>query len=87
VRQAVLLNLASASVAVLGTIIGLLLGKVGGESVTAMLVPVTAGGFVYIAAADLIPELQHDRSVRGLLEQSGLILLGMAVMGLLGILE
>jgi zinc and cadmium transporter len=52
-----------------------------------MLVPVTAGGFVYIAAADLIPELQHDRSVRGLLEQSGLILLGMAVMGLLGILE
>ena len=51
------------------------------------LLPMTAGGFVYLATADLVPELQHDRSGRGLLMQVGLISLGMGVMGLLAILE
>ncbi len=87
VRRAVLLNLASASVAILGAVAALLLGAVSGAAVTTVLMPVTAGGFVYIAAADLIPELQHDRSGRGLLSQVGLISLGMGVMGLLAILE
>jgi zinc and cadmium transporter len=87
VRRAVLLNLASASVAILGAVAALLLGAVSGAAVTTVLMPVTAGGFVYIAAADLIPELQHDRSGRGLLIQVGLISLGMGVMGLLAILE
>jgi zinc transporter ZupT len=31
---------------------------------------VTAGGFVYLAAADLIPELQHDRSLSALFIQT-----------------
>jgi zinc and cadmium transporter len=87
VRRAVLLNLASASVAILGSVAALLLGTVSGAAVTMVLIPVTAGGFVYIAAADLIPELQHDRSGRGLLIQVSLISLGMGVMGLLAILE
>jgi zinc and cadmium transporter len=87
VRQAILLNLASASVAVLGALAALLLGTISGSVVTTVLIPVTAGGFVYIAAADLIPELQHDRSGRGLFVQVGLISLGMGVMGLLTILE
>jgi zinc and cadmium transporter len=87
VRRAVVLNLASASVAVLGTVAALLLGTLSGSMVTTVLIPVTAGGFVYIAAADLIPELQHDRSGRGLLVQVGLVSLGMGVMGLLAFLE
>ena len=87
VRRAILLNLASASVAILGTIAALVLGTVSGVVVTSVLIPVTAGGFVYIAAADLIPELQHDRSGRALLAQVGLISLGMGVMGLLAMLE
>ena len=86
-RRAVLVNLASASAAILGAIVALLAGAVSGTVVTTVLIPVTAGGFVYIAAADLIPELQHDRSVRGLLVQATLISLGMAVMGLLTIME
>ena len=83
VRQAIIFNLASASVAVLGAIAGLAWGVVSGAAVTTVLIPVTAGGFVYIAAADLIPELQHDRSGRGLLSQVSLMLLGMGVMGAL----
>jgi len=87
VRKAVLLNLASASLAIVGTVAALLVGAAAGATVTGLLVPVTAGGFVYIAAADLIPELQHDRSLRGLLVQASLISLGIAAMALLAVLE
>ena len=87
VRRAVLLNLASAGAAVLGAVAALLAGQVSGETVTTVLVPITAGGFVYIAAADLIPELQHDRTGRGLIVQVSLIVLGMGTMGVLAILE
>jgi zinc and cadmium transporter len=85
VRRAVLLNLASASVAIVGTAAALLVGSAAREAVTATLLPVTAGGFVYLAAADLIPELQHDRTVRALFVQTALISAGIAVMGLLAL--
>jgi zinc and cadmium transporter len=87
VRTAVLLNLASASLAILGTGISLLVGSVAQEALTTCLIPITAGGFVYLAAADLIPELQHDRSLRALITQSGLIAGGIAIMGLLTLVE
>lgn len=83
VRKAVLLNLASASVAILGTTVSLIAAAFAHSFVVASLIPITAGGFVYLAAADLIPELQHDRSVRALGVQTGLISAGIAVMGLL----
>jgi zinc and cadmium transporter len=87
VRRAILLNVASAAVAILGTTTAVLAGAVAHERVTEVLVPLTAGGFVYIAAADLIPELQHDRSLRALLVQTSLIALGIGVMALLTLLE
>jgi zinc and cadmium transporter len=71
----------------LGALAALLAGQVSRETVITVLVPITAGGFVYIAAADLIPELQHDRTGRGLLVQVSLIVLGMGTMGILAILE
>jgi zinc and cadmium transporter len=87
VRKAVLVNLGSASVAILGTILSLLAGSVAQQAVTSSLVPLTAGGFVYLAAADLIPELQHDRSLRALVVQTSLILTGIGIMGLLTFVE
>jgi zinc and cadmium transporter len=86
IRQAVVVNLASASVAIFGTVSALLLETIAREAVAA-LVPVAAGGFIYLAAADLIPELQHDRSLRALIEQSGLIAAGIAFMVLLAAIE
>lgn len=83
VRQATLLNVASAAVAILGTATAVVAGAVAHQHVTEVLVPVTAGGFVYIAAADLIPELQHDRSLRALAVQTTLIAGGIVVMALL----
>ena len=50
---------------------------------TSVLLPVTAGGFVYIAAANLIPELQHERGLRISVWQTTLVIAGIAVMGLL----
>jgi zinc and cadmium transporter len=87
VRKALLLNLASASVAILGTVTALVAGAMAGTIVTSMLVPLAAGGFVYIAAADLIPELQHERALRSGLLQAGLISLGIVTMVLLAALE
>lgn len=83
VKKAVLLNLASASAAIVGTAVALGAGSVAQDAVAAALVPITAGGFVYIAAANLVPELQRDRRKASLLWQTGLIALGIAVMGLL----
>jgi zinc and cadmium transporter len=83
VRRAVALNLASASASILGAIATLLAGAAAGATIVSVLVPVTAGGFVYIAASNLIPELQHDRGLRGLAVQAGLIALGIAVMAAL----
>jgi hypothetical protein len=46
------------------------------------------GGWLRLSgAADLIPELQHDRSLRALFLQSSMISLGIAVMGLLALVE
>jgi zinc and cadmium transporter len=87
VRKAVLLNLASASVAIVGTALSLLAGSVAQQTVTTSLIPLTAGGFVYLATADLIPELQHERGLRALVVQTILIALGIAVMGLLTFIE
>jgi zinc transporter ZupT len=74
-------------VAILETIVVLIVGSVTGDALAAALLPVTAGGFVYLAAADLIPELQEDRSFRGLMAQVGLASLGIALMVVLKLLD
>ena len=57
--KALVLNLVSALLAVLGAVIVLVLGaKISGFS--AALIPFTAGGFIYIAGSDLIPELRKQ---------------------------
>lgn len=87
VRQAALLNAGSAVVAILGTATAVIAGVVAHQQMIQVLVPLTAGGFVYIAAADLIPELQHDRGLRALVVQTALISCGIAVMELLTLVD
>jgi zinc and cadmium transporter len=86
-RKAVLFNFASGSVAILGTAMALLAGTLSREAVISVLVPATAGGFIYLAAADLIPELQHERTLGSLVRQVGLMALGIGVMVVLTLLE
>ncbi len=60
VRRALVLNLASALVAVVGVAVALTVGQ-RVEGFSAALLPVTAGSFIYIAAVDLIPEIHRHR--------------------------
>ncbi|WP_150046231.1 MULTISPECIES: ZIP family metal transporter [Methylomonas] len=59
-RQAVLYNFYCSLTVVPGALFTLLLGQVA-ESSLIVLLPIAAGGFIYIAASDLIPVL-HERS-------------------------
>jgi zinc and cadmium transporter len=87
VRRALALNLASASVAIAGTAAALVAGELLGEGVAAVLVPLTAGGFVYIAAADLVPALDPEPLPRELASQVALVVLGVGAMAALLLVE
>jgi zinc transporter ZupT len=51
-------------------------------------VPITAGGFVYLAGSDLLPELQHEAGgVRTTLRQILMIAAGVALMAALTVVE
>lgn len=63
VNRALLFNFLSASTSIVGALLVLFLGS-GFEGLTRALIPLTAGNFVYIAAADLIPELHHHHDTR-----------------------
>jgi zinc and cadmium transporter len=80
VRRAILYNFLSALTALLGAILALLIGAVAQQWIV-LLLPFAAGSFVYIAASDLIPELQRERSLPALAWQSLLILLGLVLLG------
>ena len=78
-KKALALNFVTASVAIVGAAIALLLGSLVGNSIT-FLVSFAAGGFVYIAAADLIPELHKKISVKSSVIEILVIILGIGVM-------
>lgn len=83
---ALLLNLGTACLALLGALLVLLVGQ-SVASVAEVVAPVAGGGFIYLAAADLIPELHRERSPRTSLLQFLAITLGIGLMALLAILE
>jgi len=88
VKKALFLNFLSALTAVVGGVIFLAIGPYV-ASYRFYLLPVTAGGFLYIAGSDLIPELHHgtDTNFATAFWQFLLIILGILVMVLLAFLE
>lgn len=85
-KKALLLNFLSALTAVLGAFIVIIFGSVAEKSVL-LILPVAAGGFIYIAVADLIPELQKTRSKKDSIFQILTIISGIVAMLLLLLLE
>src|SRR5947207_2203920 len=59
--RALLFNFLSACAAILGTVLALVIGS-SATSFSAAVLPVAAGGFIYIAGSDLVPELHKERS-------------------------
>lgn len=86
IRKALLLNFMTALAAVAGTLLSLAIGS-HSAAYTHALLPITAGGFIYIAGSDLIPELHHEADLRTSAGQFLAIVLGIAVMGLLALAE
>lgn len=77
--RALAMNFLVALTAILGGLAGLTLSTLVGESMV-FLLPFTAGGFIYIAAADLIPRLHEKTSIHHTLISFGSLLLGVLLM-------
>ena len=78
-RQAVLYNFYCSLMVLPGAIFTLFLSQVA-ESSLVVLLPVAAGGFIYIAASDLIPVLHERSSLINLGGQSAAFALGIGFM-------
>ena len=85
-RRALWLNFLSALTAIFGTLVAFMLGEAG-ESFTTWILPLAAGGFIYIAVADLIPELHKTKIVKHSLLQFTSLALGVIMMLALTFLE
>lgn len=80
--KAIFLNFLTALSAFLGALATILIGSaISGFS--AYIIPFTAGGFIYIATADLIPELKKETSALKSFWQLACILIGIGLMLLL----
>lgn len=81
-QRALLFNFLSSLAAILGAFLVLAFG-LKTENFANFLIPLTAGGFIYIAGSDLIPELHKETAPKKSLFQFLGILLGLAVMAIL----
>ncbi len=81
-KKALLLNILSASGAILGAILALLLGSNVEEFATPILA-LTAGTFVYIAGSDLVPELHKISDIKKSTIQLLAVVIGIVLMYLL----
>lgn len=81
-KKALFLNFLSGIFALFGGVLALLVfSRV--EDLALYLLPITAGGFIYIAGSDLMPELQHETKVSSSVYQFLSILFGISLLALL----
>ena len=79
VKKAGLFNLASALLSVVGVLIIWIVKDI--SSIRGELMAITAGGFIYLAASDLIPELhRHENKIKQSLWQMISVLIGLGIM-------
>lgn len=78
-KRALFLNFLSALSALLGVGIALILGEFA-ATLSTWFLPIAAGGFIYIAMADLIPELQRSGKTSSIFSQIFAILIGVGAM-------
>ena len=83
--RALWLNFLTATLAIVGAVLSLLLGATM-QSFATMVLPLAAGGFIYIAGSDLVPELHKERHPRQAAVQLLAIGVGIGLMLLLKLL-
>jgi len=85
-RRALWLNFLSALTAILGAIVLFVVGETA-EIASLWFLPIAAGGFIYIAVADLIPELHKTKEARHSIMQIVAVIAGVIAMVALVYLE
>jgi len=85
-RKALFFNFVSALFAILGTVMSLSIGSRVAEFSSTML-PLAAGGFIYIAGSDLVPELNKESTLGKSVVQMLAIGVGVGLMFVLVMLE
>ena len=80
-KSIILVNILSAVAAFVGAIITYLLGNIL-EQYIPMLLAITAGFFIYIAASDLIPEIHNEKRKGFAFIESALLVTGVIVMAI-----
>lgn len=78
-KRALLLNFLCSLTAIFGVVTTLLLGQVV-ENLHIYMLPVAAGGFIYIAASDFLPALHRGETLRASMAQVGVVSFGMLLM-------
>jgi len=78
-RRALWFNFLSAVMAVLGAAVGLIIGE-SSKTFQEILLPFAAGGFLYIAGSNLIPELHRECGWKQSLLHFGAMLFGIGIM-------
>lgn len=85
IKKALFFNFVSGLFSLLGSLLAIAFNFYS-ESFIDFIIPITAGGFIYIASSDLIPELKKECSMRKTLGQLGGIFLGLGFMILIKLL-
>lgn len=83
-RKALLFNFISACTAILGTVITLWIG-VKFSQFSIYMLPIAAGGFIYLATGCLIPEILRDTTKKNLVVNIVFILLGLGFIYYIGL--
>lgn len=81
--KAITANILVSVTAVLGGLVGFLLHG-SGINLELWLLPLAAGGFIYIASADLLPEIRKETNRKKSLTAFGLFLIGILLMVFVG---
>lgn len=84
-EKALLANFFVALTVVLGGVVGHILSSF--HQFIVYLLPFAAGGFIYIAASDLMPEIRKEQSLKKSLASFGMFLVGIIIMFLVTFLE
>jgi zinc transporter 7 len=77
-RSAMLLQLVTAVFALVGCVVGLV--SAGSGPTAAWILPFTAGGFIYIATVDVLPDLLKETNAKQTALEVAMMVLGVASM-------
>ena len=78
-KRAIMLNFVIALTAVLGGIVGYFVSK-SIENIVVFILPLAAGGFIYIAATDLVPEIRKELDMKKYMATLFVFICGILIM-------